>query len=229
VNVRSVRSTIRPEQQDRPGRLLHEGRNLTKARVWLVGFRPDVFVIKDISATPAWVRWLFARRSLAREARAYRALRGLPGIPRLIAAEDPERLEISHVEGVPLPSLPRESLSEALFDRLAALLSEIHRRGVACGDIHHRNVIIGKDGSVHMVDFALAITLTAGTNPLRRWLFRRMTQLDEAALVRLRTRYLGREPTAHERAVLSRVSVLWKAGRILKWALRSLRRREGSA
>jgi predicted Ser/Thr protein kinase len=209
-----------------PVRLLHAGRNRTKARVWLVGAPPRAVVVKDFSAAPTWFRWP-ARRLLAREARAYEALEGLKGVPKLVFFDERDTLVLSRIEGTPLPRLTGGKLDETLFERLAALLREIHRRGVACGDLHHRNVIVDGSGYPHIVDFAMAAVRPrrprAGRLSPREWIFRRLSELDDSALVRMRLRYLRRAATEQERVILRRGSGLWRVGRALKRAIASVR------
>jgi len=174
-------------------------------------------VVKEVEQVPAWFRPV-ARRLLAREARAYQALAGLCGVPRLLARH-PDRILLSFVAGVPLPSLPAPGPDERLFDALESLLSEVHARGVACADLHHRNVIVDASGRPHLVDFALAVT-----SQRPGWLFRRMAELDRGAALRMRLRYLRRAPTAAERDRLKAGGGLWRAGRAVKRLLGALRR-----
>ena len=175
-----------------------------------------------------WFRWLVGRRLLAREADAYRALDGLEGVPKLLSWDGTCRLVISYIEGAPLPEAPPERLDEAFFDDLAALLHRIHDRGVACADLHHRNVIVSPFGKPSLVDFAMAnVRDVRGSGPLSKWLCHRLAALDEAALTRMRTRYLRRLPTPAEQEILRRGLWLRRAGRTFKRALPTLRPASG--
>lgn len=205
--------------------LLHAGRNRSKGNVWLVQTAEGPAVLKDITACPFWVKHLFARRLLAREARAYEALSGLGGVPSLLEAALPDQLVLTWIDGTPLPRLPRERLGEELFDRLDTLLSAIHARGVACGDVHHRNVLVTTDGTPNLVDFALAAVRGDRDGAWRRWTVRRLMELDDGAAVRMRLRYLRRPPTGAEREIMGRGAGLWRMGRMLKRLLRPARSR----
>src|SRR5262245_50844763 len=152
-------------------RLLHAPRNRTKARVWLAEAGGRSAVIKEIASRPAWMRRLFGRALLRREARVYRALDGVASVPALLSFPTPDQIVLSYVRAVPLPRVPRERLNETLFDRLDRLVGEIHGHGIACGDIHHRNVLVTPSGEPALVDFAVATRRGSGWNPLRRWLF----------------------------------------------------------
>ena len=208
--------------------LIHAGRNRTKARVWSwtskgVAGGPSVstrhWVLKEITACPVWMRVLFARRLLAREASAYRELSGVRGVPALRLTHGADLLAIDFIDGTPLHQIDRSRLTEEIFDRLSGLLTAIHERGVVCGDLHHRNVIIGPSGEVHLVDFALATIKGPAWRIFHRWLTRRLEELDNAALVRIRMKYMERPATMDEAATLRRGARLWRFGRSLKRVL----------
>ncbi|GAA2974481.1 class III lanthionine synthetase LanKC [Actinokineospora diospyrosa] len=84
--------------------------------------------------------------------------------------------------------------AQALGDRLAALLDEIHARGVVYGDLHPGNVLITEDERISLVDFEVAGSATdpdfepaLGASGFRTArLGRRGTDLDRSALAALR-------------------------------------------
>jgi hypothetical protein len=119
-------------------------------------------------------RWL-ARRLLARERRALEVLGAksvegaLDGVPRVCedarfaALASPGRgaprtndvLLREWVEGVALHQA--RVLPEDFFDRLDELVLALHERGVCHNDLHkEQNVLVGRDGFPHLVDFQLA-------------------------------------------------------------------------
>ncbi len=112
---------------------------------------------------------VLARVLLGRERRALRALEGVPGVARLV--EDDALAAAPGVDGrVParravllrtwaegLPLYAAQALPRDFFERLEELVRALHARGVCHNDLHkENNVIVGRDGYPHLVDFELA-------------------------------------------------------------------------
>ena len=128
-----------------------------------------------------------ARRLLGRERRALRALADLPGVPRLLdpwAGRRRGELERSWIEGDPLSRAA--SLPADFFDRLDDLVRTLHERGVCHNDLHkEQNVVIGRDGWPHLIDFQLA-----STHSRRSRSFESRAREDLRHVEKLRRRYL---------------------------------------
>ncbi len=167
------------------------GRNRTKADVLFYREAGRDFTVKDYGARPFWIRHTIARLLVRREARAYAAAAGLPGVPRFYGQLGPFALVLEGLEGATLAELGGRRLDPAVFDGLAAVLEGLHARGIALGDLHHRDVIVGSGGSVHVVDLATAWVLGPRPGPFGRLAFRWLAQQDRVALARLRARYTG--------------------------------------
>ena len=45
------------------------------------------------------------------------------------------------------------TLSEAAQENIASLITEMHKEGIAHGDLHTRNLIIAEDDTVRLIDF----------------------------------------------------------------------------
>ncbi len=165
------------------------GRNATKADVLLgrIGDRP--VAIKDYGPRPALVRVVLGRWLTAREVRAYVAAGDLEGLPACLGRRGPTALVLERVPGRPLAELAVGDVRTATFDRLDGVLAALHARGVALGDVHHRDVLVTADGDVRVVDLATA--WVRGRAPWSRWIFRRFRDQDRVAAARLRARYLG--------------------------------------
>ena len=138
-------------------RSLRPGRNGTKAEINLVDPGDNQFVVKD-TANRSWaVRTLLGPWQLNREERAYRLLAGIPGIPRLLGRPDRQSLALQYIPGRSLDMLRPGEVDGAFFDRLDTLLAAIHARGVAHGDLHHRDVLKDPEGNPFVVDFATSV------------------------------------------------------------------------
>lgn len=152
----------------------------------------------------AWLAGVLLRR----EARALSALEGLAGVPRLVPApEEPEAAALAcldghrpparrvllrtWIEGEPLHLAPRLPLD--FFDRLDALVGELHRRGVCHNDLHkEQNVLVGRDGAPGVIDFQLA-SVHAGAGG-RRFAARVHEDLRHVQKTRRRYTRDGRAP-----------------------------------
>jgi hypothetical protein len=208
----------------RPWRRL-PGRNFTKADVLLYRLDGIEVAVKDYGPRPLVVRHTLARLLLGREIHAYRAAEGLPGLPRYLGRLGPFRLALERVDGEPLADLRATPRDDALFDRLAGLIDALHARGIALGDLHHRDVLVGADGSVRIVDLATAWIAGEGAGRVRRAVFRRLAELDRVAVARMRARWTGGDIDAAPGTV-SRSAAAWHArGRRIKSAVNRLRGR----
>jgi len=207
-------------------RRLHGGRNVTKAVVEVVEVDGRSAVVKDVASRPWPVRRLLGPWQLDREAHAYGALAGVRGTPSFLGRIDRQAIALEYVPGPTLASLRPGDLPEAFFDRLDAILGEIHARGVAHGDLHRHDVLLGTGGEPCLVDFSTAVVARAGAPALTRCLFRQMCRADLRAAAKLRRRLLpgSRVPVPERRG-------LYRLGGWVKRALRlfrhSRRRRAG--
>ncbi len=197
------------------------GRNLSKADVRVVEVGDRVVAVKDYGRRPFLVRQTLGRLLVRRECRAYRAASGVAGLPTFLGRVGPFALATAWIDSTPLATLLGRTLPPEIFDRLDAIVSALHARGVALCDLHHRDVLIGHDGAVFVVDLATAIVATPESFPWRRALVERMKAQDRVAAARLRARFTGRpeaevlaslDPSSLRRhAAGRRVKALWDA------------------
>lgn len=202
------------------------GRNGTKADI-LVYRREDGrhVALKDYSARGALVRNTLGRLLLRREEAAYRAAAGAAGLPELLGRHGAFGLALRWIEARPLAELPPGAVAGEVFDRLDRIVAGLHRRGVALGDLHHRDVLVSADGSVHVVDLATALVLGDSPGRLRRALFARWCEADRVALARLRARFRGEDVEHAVAGVGARAAARHRRDRRLKRLWNRLRGR----
>ena len=183
--------------------------------------------LKDYGSRPFLVRNTVGRLAARREAKAYSAAAGLSGLPGFYGRLGPFSIALSWVAATPLAERERGSVGGAVFDRLERIVAGLHDRGIAVGDIHHRDVLVGDDGSVHLVDLATSVVLGARPGFLRRALFERLRDQDRVALARLRARFTGLDEDAAVEAVGSKAVARyarWRRVRRIWDAVRGRRR-----
>lgn len=121
-------------------------------------------VLKDYFHCHPFFRQTVARFVTGNEVRAYQKLAGVKGVPRLFSRPTLDSLVIEYVQGQSVRWM--ESLPWPAVEQVRQLLHEMHRRGVAHGDLGHdsngdlgrdTNLIWGDDGQVYIIDFASAV------------------------------------------------------------------------
>ncbi|KRG38799.1 serine/threonine protein kinase [Stenotrophomonas panacihumi] len=171
----------------------------TFGRILLVREAGRVFVRRDLTASPWWLRlpaWYLARR----EARALRQLDGMPATPRLLGW-DGTYLDRSFLDGEAMYLRPPRG-DVAYFHAARRLLQQLHRHGVAHNDLaKEANWIVREDGTPALIDFQLAVC----GNPRSRWM-RLLAREDLRHLLKHKRMYCGHALTPVERRVLKRHS-----------------------
>lgn len=193
------------------------GRNRTKADVHVYRIGDTEVAVKDYRARPFFIRNTLGRRLIRREAAAFRAAEGLPGLPRFLGRLGPFTLATEWLHATPLSALRGSRVEGSCFDRLETILRQLHARGIAHADLHHRDVLVDERGGVHVVDLASACLLRgAGIPGLRRAVFDRLRDQDLVALGRMRARFTGGDEDQAVRAVGARAAAWYRRGRRLK-------------
>jgi hypothetical protein len=123
------------------------------------------------------VRWMRAVM-LRREHRAYLRLEGVPGIPRCLGLVRGPGLVLTYHEGVQRRLAEIDDL-EAFYAELLEVIHEVHRRGVAHGDLARRNNLLVVDRRHPLVlDFGMSVVSKPGFRPVNRMLFSFTRQVD---------------------------------------------------
>ncbi|WP_454829002.1 serine/threonine protein kinase [Pseudoxanthomonas wuyuanensis] len=170
-------------------------------RIALMRDGRGVFVRRDLSASPWWLRlpaWRLARR----EALALRQLAGQPATPQLLGW-DGVRLDRSYMEGDAMYQRPPRG-DVAYFRAARRLLQQIHRRGIAHNDLaKEANWLVLADGSPAVIDFQLAVR----GRQRSRWM-RLLAREDLRHLLKHKRMYCPQALTPVERRLLKRHSWL---------------------
>jgi protein-S-isoprenylcysteine O-methyltransferase Ste14 len=200
------------------------GRNRTKADVTVYRTTGgDLVAVKDYTLRPWWVRHSLGRLLVARECRAYAIAEGLAGLPRFLGRRGRFALAVEWIDALPLARFENGSVPPERFERLSAVVEGLHARGLALADLHYRDVLLGNDGRVWVVDLAAACTLGPRPGRLRRTLFEHFRKADHFAIARLRARFAGEDAAAAVAAADPAVRRWHRRARRAKWIWDRLR------
>lgn len=170
-------------------------------RIALMRDGRGVFVRRDLSASPWWLRfpaWRLARR----EALAIAQLNGLADTPQLLAW-DGVRLDRSYMEGAAMYQKPPRG-DVAYFHAARRLLRQVHQCGVAHNDLaKEANWLVLSNGRPALIDFQLAVR----GRPRSRWM-RLLAREDLRHLLKHKRTYCPEALTPVERRLLKRHSWL---------------------
>jgi hypothetical protein len=192
------------------------GRNMSKADVLVYRLGSRSLAVKDYRGRPFIARQTVGRLLVRRECRAYREAGPCPGLAPFLGRLGPFTLATEWIDATPLADLPPGGVTDAVFDRLDAVIATLHARGIAVADLHHRDVLVGADGAVHVVDLAAAYVRGAASGPWRRKIFERLRAQDRLATARMRARFTGRSEADALAGLDPRSVRLWGVGRRIK-------------
>jgi hypothetical protein len=199
------------------------GRNCTKADLLFYELDGERVAVKTYAPRSPVVRNTLGRWLIRRETAAYEAAKGVEALPTFLGRLGPCALATRWVDAEPLRERAGGRVDDALFDRLGAVLDELHGRGVALADIHHRDVLLGADDTLYIVDLATAWVLGRRPGPIRRHLFKRFCESDRVNLVRMRARFSGGNVDAAAASVSPAAAAWHRRGRWMKSFLDRLR------
>ncbi len=169
-----------------------------------------------------WVgRWLCRR-----EMRFYNKLSDLPNVPKVLGMVGDTGFVHEYVIGQPLSK--DRPVPAGFFDRLFALLAELHRRGVAYVDTNKpENILLGDDGLPHLIDFQISWGLDEFGDPskapfwlaplmaINRWWLAHLQHEDLYHVLKHKRRLRRDEMTRDELARAERKSLLIRTHRFV--------------
>jgi hypothetical protein len=199
------------------------GRNGTKADVLFFDLDGERVAVKTYAPRSLLMRNTLGRWLIRRETAAYAAADGIDGLPAFLGRCGPHALVTRWVAAVPLREKSEGGLDGEIFDRLDHLVDEFHQKGVALADLHHRDVLLGSEDELYIVDLATAWVLGRRPSPLRKRLFERFCESDRVNLARMRARFTGGDEKAAVESVGPTAAAWHRRGRRVKGFLDRLR------
>jgi tRNA A-37 threonylcarbamoyl transferase component Bud32 len=180
------------------------GANLSPERWYKPEVRPVTVrgvpcLVKDFRRRPLPWRLTVGRFVIEREATIYRALRGVPGVPRFFGQFDADSFLVARIDGRDLSTFRKKEISPDFIDRLGALVSSLHARGVVHWDLRQRkNILVDRGGAPWLIDFASSVRFPRGSC-LLRW----AGTSDRSGVAKLREKYAPETLTDEDRALLA--------------------------
>jgi predicted Ser/Thr protein kinase len=167
-------------------RVIHQGKGL-QSSVYLVEVDGRRAAVKDFANTPPKFRRFVAPFLVGREIKALRHLDGTPGVPRYYGRVDRYAFAIEYIEGRPIAEFGPGELSQKTLNNVQKSIDAIHERGVSHGDLKRRsNLLVTPDEQVYLIDFAAAVVGRRKANFLLNWLQRRMAEIDDKSLSKIK-------------------------------------------
>ena len=189
----------------------------SRPEVSLVRVAGELAVRKDFNRCDRWFAWLLGAALARRESAALERLGGLPGIPTLLKPRSPRVLLLERLAGTPMRERGGDYDWPLFFARLEALIASMHRRGVAHGDLRNlNNILIDEASRPALVDFVSSYTRRSHRNPVSGWVFRKLSEVDYSAAIKLKLQIVPGSLSPDERRQLRR-------NRVLGWIARGVR------
>jgi RIO-like serine/threonine protein kinase len=175
--------------------ILHWIKNSVKtgSHIFSHGYQGHTYIYEGksqrliIKAPMGWGLSKYVRRlMLSNEYRVYNRLAGIKGVPLCYGFVDGRYLVLEFIEGVSFRNSPVTD-NPTFFDTLLELIKEIHKAGVAHGDLKKKdNLLIIKGQTPCVVDFGVAIVRKSGFAPLNHYLYNLYQQFDYNAWAKLK-------------------------------------------
>ena len=166
------------------------------------------------------------RLLIARETRAYLESRGIEGLPKFLGRVGPFTLATEWIDAEPIGQLRGQRLDAGIFDRIEVIVGHLHERGVALGDLHILDVLLGGDGTVWLIDLAASFCRGDRPSAARLWLYKRFKESDIVNMTRMRARFTGRDIDEALGELDSSIVARYRRGKKIKSAWDWLRRKK---
>lgn len=201
------------------------------------GSRPDVLqiniggdeaVLKDYTHSDTWFRRLLAPLLVIREVRALKKLDAVTGVPRLYHVYNRYAFLIGSIRCSPASQIQKGVLGDDFFERMIAVLDDIHEKGVAHCDLRSAgNTLVTDDHQPWLVDFVASIHQSSHWNFIGRWVFEQFVEADYGAVLKLKKRLAPQLLTKdefkrleHPRSMVERLGR--KMGKSVRFVTRNL-------
>lgn len=165
---------------------IYPGKN-AQADIWLTKIDKQLVAVKDYHSRGLLFKLLFGRWLIRHEFEIYKKLQGIRGIPKVYKLLDKDAFILEYIEGKDCSNFEKGNLPKEFFNKLKALIDEIHTYGVVHCDLKkRRNIIITNEYQPYLVDFAAGFTKGRRFNFIRNWFYKQFYQDDLNAIAKLK-------------------------------------------
>lgn len=167
----------------------------------------------------------YIRRVMLRnEYKAYSRLSGVSGVPSCYGLLDGRYLVLECIDGIPARKAPIEDRA-VFFESLLNLIKELHKAGVAHGDLKKKdNVFVVNARAPYVLDFGVAIVKKPGFGPLNHYLYDLARHFDFNAWVKFKYKGKFKKVSDEDRTYYNRTAVEKVSGSIKRGYLKLKRR-----
>ncbi len=219
----SIQGLNRQNLSDYTTEVVRAGRD-ARPEVKSVSLDGSDLVVKDYRSGKSLFGRLLGRFLVLREKAAYECLDGLRGVPHYYGTLDAYALILQHMPAQRVTEVAPDAVPPGFFELLAEIVDNLHRRGIAHGDLHKLdNILIDENAEPVILDFTSAIM--TGSNPLAVLLFSALCEDDWRGVYKLKREIAPEQLTAQEREFLARRSLGERLFRRVREPFRTLIKR----
>jgi serine/threonine protein kinase len=188
---------------------IKEGKNILSR-----GYQGHVYLYHDkgcrliIKAPMGWGLGKLIRLLMLRnEYRVYSRLSKMKGIPPCHGLLDNRYLVLDYIDGIPIRTAQITDRS-AFFERLLAVIKELHEAGVAHTDLKKKDNILVVEGTIpYVIDFGVAVVRKPGLAPINHYLYNLASTFDFNAWVKLKYGGMYEDVTEEDSVYFNRTLV----------------------
>jgi len=202
-----------------PEEPFHKSPSRVQADLFEIRWKGRPALLKDYSRRPPFLRLWLTPVLTAREFRALRRIQDVTGVPELLARVGRDAFLMEKLDAYRIPRNKDKDIrpSPAYFDAVAELVSSLHDRGIAHGDLRRKNIMLNSEEKPFLIDFGTAVTAKPGFWGLpSRILFRRVAKVDCVTLARIKYEFYPDALTPQERHELEHPPYWLRFGQFFK-------------
>ena len=159
-----------------------------QGHVYLYQKDGECLIIK-VASGRGILKWL-RRHMLRNEYRVYKKLKGYRGSPHCYGFLKERYLILEYIDGI---AIRHAEISDhrAYYNQMLEFIKELHRRGVAHGDLKRKdNLMVVDQRRPCLIDFGTAVLRKPGFAPINHFLYELARKFDLNAWIKLK--YQGR-------------------------------------
>lgn len=213
---RMVNKITRKSLKDVNLELIHPARSIAQCDVYTFEIEDKKYILKDYNQRHNFLKNTWGKFIILREFNVYNKLEGIDGIPRVFNLLDDYGFVMEFIKGERLPKSKDNFLTKEFFEKLSNIIKRMHKRGISHGDLRRKNILVDENMQPYLIDFASAFRLKNPNNYIYKKIFKRLCNVDNITVIKLKKHYVPDSLTAKERHLLENKPFYLKFGQFLK-------------